>query len=168
MSSVIFAVGERVGNLTVIECLGLQRRYMRWRCACSCGSERIVRSDQLSRARRDAVSMTCAKCAAALAGRAKRTHGASKTRIFAVWRAMVARCHKPGSSSYEKYGARGVRVCREWTDFATFREWSLRSGYGDGLSIDRIDSDGNYEPSNCRWIPLSENGYRAAMKRWRP
>jgi hypothetical protein len=70
---------------------------------------------------------------------------------------MHNRCTRPYVKGYKNYGGRGIRVCAEWHDFATFRDWALSHGYKDGLTIDRIDSNGNYEPDNCRWITLSEN-----------
>lgn len=70
---------------------------------------------------------------------------------------MKRRCENPNMQNYKYYGAKGVRVCDAWHDFPTFKAWAESHGYVDGLSIDRIDSDGNYEPDNCRWITKSEN-----------
>jgi hypothetical protein len=72
---------------------------------------------------------------------------------------MKERCRNPKDTHYIHYGAKGVSVCSEWKDFAVFRAWAVDHGYIEGqrLSIDRIDEDGNYEPANCQWIPLSEN-----------
>jgi hypothetical protein len=67
---------------------------------------------------------------------------------------MRLRCKGTSSKAFEEYGALGVAICREWDSFENFREWAIRSGYRDGLTIDRRDSSGNYEPSNCRWASL--------------
>ena len=85
------------------------------------------------------------------------THGGSKTRLYRIWKQMRIRCHCVTNPTYRFYGARGIKVCAEWEDFAVFREWALSHGYSDELSIDRVNPDGNYRPDNCRWIPRSEN-----------
>lgn len=85
------------------------------------------------------------------------THGQSKTRLYAVWNSMRQRCENEKSSCYERYGGRGIRVCKEWTDsFEAFRDWSLSNGYAAGLTIDRIDNSGDYRPGNCRWTTPKE------------
>ena len=80
-----------------------------------------------------------------------------RTHLYCIWSSMKRRCENPNMQNYKYYGARGVRVCDAWHDFPTFKAWAESHGYVDGLSIDRIDSDGNYEPDNCRWITKSEN-----------
>lgn len=82
----------------------------------------------------------------------QRTHGMSHTRLHNIWLTMRQRCEKPNSSAYPKYGAKGIKVCSEWSVFENFRDWSLSNGYTDNLTIDRINPLGNYEPSNCRWV----------------
>ena len=88
-----------------------------------------------------------------------------RERIYNIWRGMVGRCHNENwNNFYTKtyYRDKGIKVCDEWRyDFETFREWAYENGYQDDLSIDRIDSDGDYCPENCRWITLSENRRRA-------
>lgn len=81
-----------------------------------------------------------------------------KDRIYRIWRNMKTRCYNINHERYYCYGGKGVVVCDEWKDnFINFKEWAFSNGYNDSLTIDRIDSDGNYEPSNCRWISKSLN-----------
>lgn len=80
-----------------------------------------------------------------------------QSRLYKIWVYMKTRCHNPNSGGFHKYGAKGISVCDEWRESSRiFMEWSLSNGYRDGLSIDRIDSRGNYEPSNCRWASNHE------------
>ena len=83
---------------------------------------------------------------------ANRTHGLWGTRIYKLWDAMRWRCKTKAASHYRHYGARRITVCDEWEDVRVFRAWAMGHGYQEGLSLDRIDNDGNYEPGNCRWV----------------
>ena len=77
---------------------------------------------------------------------------------------MKQRCLNPNKHNYHRYGGRGIQVCKEWLRSAPFIEWALNNGYQDNLTIDRIDNDGNYEPSNCRWITNEENQKNRTIK----
>lgn len=87
-------------------------------------------------------------------------------KLYGVWNAMRGRCNSPGTKDYKRYGARGIRVCPEWDDYGAFRAWALSHGFRKGLTLDREDSDGDYEPSNCRFIPKGEQqeNIRRAIK----
>jgi hypothetical protein len=90
--------------------------------------------------------------------RTVRAHGESKTPLYRQWKAMIRRCESPTAHNYKWYGAKGVKVCPEWRDdFMGFRAWAYASGYSHGLELDRIDSDGDYCPENCRYITKKAN-----------
>lgn len=79
--------------------------------------------------------------------------GVATTRLYNIWQHMKGRCHRRTDDHYKWYGGMGVKVCEEWrTDFQAFHDWALSHGYADGLSIDRVDVDGDYCPGNCRWV----------------
>ncbi len=85
------------------------------------------------------------------------------TKLHNEWRSMKARCNIKSCSNYEFYGGRGISVCKEWNDsFETFKKWADTHGYQEGLTLDRIDVNGNYEPSNCRWV---DKGVQARNRR---
>jgi hypothetical protein len=79
-----------------------------------------------------------------------------RARIYVIWKAMRQRCNNPKNDGYHRYGGRGITVCAEWLIFENFYAWAMSHGYADNLSIDRINNDGNYEPSNCRWATPKE------------
>lgn len=78
-----------------------------------------------------------------------------QTRIYRIWVNMKTRCHNPNTAEYHRYGGRGITVCAEWAKFENFYR-DMAQGYSDDLTLDRIDNDGNYEPSNCRWATMQE------------
>ena len=83
-------------------------------------------------------------------------HGMKGERIYTCWLAMRSRCEKPQNKSYKHYGGRGIKLCDEWHDAYVFKEWALQNGYSDDLQIERVNNDGDYEPSNCRWATRVE------------
>ena len=78
-------------------------------------------------------------------------------KLYLVWETMKNRCENPNRAKYKDYGARGIEVCDEWHNTENFCKWALENGYEEGLQIDRIDNNGNYEPNNCRWVTPKEN-----------
>ena len=79
-------------------------------------------------------------------------------KLYNIWLQMKKRCYRKENSNYKWYGAKGIIVCLEWHTYKTFKEWAIEKGYKEGLSIDRINNNGNYEPSNCRWVTKAEQG----------
>lgn len=84
-------------------------------------------------------------------------HGYSKERLYWIYSGMKARCLNKNEPCYKHYGGRGIKICSEWLKgYVFFRSWALSHGYQDNLTIDRLDVNGNYEPSNCRWVTVKE------------
>ena len=98
----------------------------------------------------------------------KRIDGRRNERLYHIYYGMKSRCYNPKTKKYELYGGKGIKICQEWlNDYLCFKKWSYENGYSEnkGLSIDRIDSDKDYEPNNCQWISLSENSAKANIGR---
>jgi hypothetical protein len=87
-------------------------------------------------------------------------HGMHRSRLWRTWVGMISRCKYPSEKCYPRYGGRGIKVCEQWQNFASFMDFALANGYDDSLTIDRIDPDGNYEPSNCQFITRAQNNAR--------
>jgi len=154
--------GMTFGKLTVIERAPNRGRTVMWRCSCSCGKETITTAEGL----KGGTVKSCG-CLRAEANRRRTRHGMSKSKLWDVWESMKSRCYNPNSTSYYNYGGRGISICSEWLNsFESFYSWAIDSGYHEGLSIDRIDVNGNYEPANCRWATDKEQGNNKRNSVW--
>ena len=102
-------------------------------------------------------------------GCARTKHGDYGSKLYWIWSEMKKRCKCKTHSRYKYYGKRGIKVCIEWEDYKPFLQWAIVSGYKEGLTIDRKDNNGNYEPSNCHFITRSENakkGFVDNIRTW--
>ena len=144
--------GKRYGKLTVIS-YEMTNGKAFWKCKCDCGNETLVAGDKLRSGRTK--SCGCIQQAHRKEGFHK-SHGMTDTRLYYEWCNMKSRCNNLKNIMYKNYGGRGIKVCDEWLDFETYMEWALSHGYTDNLTIERVDVNGNYEPSNCKWITNKE------------
>lgn len=121
-----------------------KRKY--WQCLCECGTERAVIAYSL----RHAESTNCGCVGARETSERFTQHGMYKHPAYHSWRQMRHRCNLPTATGYDDYGGRGIRICEEWNDFAAF--WTdMGPTWAPGLTLDRIETNGHYEPRNCRW-----------------
>lgn len=176
--------GQKFNRLTVLKRvdkpLNVKKEQSYWLCKCDCGNERILDSYAFKSGKTK--SCGCYH-------REKQTiHGKQKHHLYRIWCAIIQRCYNPNNQNYNLYGGRGIKLCEEWrNNFQAFYEWSYANGYTDEktengrhkLTIDRINNNRNYEPSNCRWVTPKEqsnntrrnhfitiNGETKTMQQW--
>lgn len=155
--------GEKRGKLTVlgeefslsnVNKIKTTRRWKAVVCRCECGTVLVVSVSNLVHAGQE--NCECGRKEAQVAcGRSRAVHGESRTKLHKRWSCMIERC---AAIDNEYYGGRGISVCEEWrNDYRTFRTWALANGWNPELEIDRINTNGNYEPENCRFVTTAIN-----------
>lgn len=153
----------RFGKLTAIkidhfkDAKRCRRTY--WFCKCDCGNTSIVRSDCLT-------TGNTKSCGCGNTTFREKPNSIKKHKLYRVYWGMRQRCYNSKQKHYDRYGGRGIAVCDEWLNsYESFYEWSMKNGYKEGLTIDRINNDGNYEPSNCRWVTIQEQQKNKTQRR---
>ena len=151
--------GRRFGRLLVIAESGRDKhKNVTWLCRCSCGKEVVKTSGNLVTGH----TLSCGCLASERTSIANTKHGEYGSELYMRWAAMLGRCR----SANQNYGGRGISVCVDWADFSKFRRWAISNGYRKGLSIERKDVNGNYEPENCEWIAPERQQNNTRRSNW--
>ena len=155
--------GERFGRLLVIRDSG-KRAYgshVLWKCKCDCGVIKNIIGYSLT----SGLTKSCGCYQKERVVETFTKHGLAGTKLHEVWHNIKKRCNNPELKDYKNYGERGITICDEWkNDFVAFYEFAIKNGWKESLRIDRIDNNGNYEPSNCRFITHRKNCLNRSFK----
>ena len=144
--------GEKYNRWTIIEEVEKKKGKRYFLCRCDCGTIREVRFIAL----RSGGSKSCGCLRNDKSRERRTTHGKWGTKIYECWHHMKQRCLNENDNNYDYYGGRGISVCEEWMDFENFYEWAIENGYKEGLTLERIDVNGDYCPENCTWVTQAE------------
>lgn len=159
--------GKRFGKLVVLHQHSEKSKSGRicWVCICDCGTIRVIQGNNLQSG--NSKSCGCESSRRKI-GLKSKTHGISDHHpLYVAWINLKHRCFNENDTQYKRYGGRGITVYEGWVhDFRAFYDWSLENGWREGLTIDRINNDGNYEPSNCRWVERKVQNSNRSSNVW--
>lgn len=147
-------IGKKFNYLTVIGFAYNNSHTRCFKCLCDCGNEKTLIPINV-------IAGTVKSCGCMseqlLHDIFWKEDALNKQRLYRIWIGMKGRCYNQNADNYQDYGGRRIKICDEWLkSYDAFKNWAMNNGYSDKLSIDRIDNDGNYEPSNCRWATAKE------------
>jgi hypothetical protein len=149
--------GKKFGKLNVLEFSHKVKKVRYWKCKCDCGNEKVINGFHLKRGKINSCGCLI-KEATRKMGLANKTHGLKHNILYKLWGSIKSRCNNENTENYKMYGARGIKMCEEWSnDPLAFYNWAMNNGYKKGLQIDRIDNYKGYSPDNCRFVTCKEN-----------
>lgn len=152
MSALIERTGHVYGRLVVVSQAPNRGREPCWNCECGCGNTKVVTSRSLKKG--DCKSCGCLDREHRKFGNVKHGMASRRSGIYQSWADAIQRCTNPNIKAYPNYGGRGISVCERWMTFENFLE-DMEAGWYKGMTLDRIDRNGNYEPGNCQWLTRS-------------
>lgn len=159
-------IGKKFGKLYVIEKTNEKAKNngeYKYMCVCDCGKKVLVRGSNLKCGN----SKSCGCTGILKRSYISKGYRAKNIRLYNIYQNIKERCYNENSPAYKNYGNRGIEMCKEWKDdFETFYKWSMKHGYNVNLTIDRIDNNKNYEPSNCRWITIQQQQYNKTTSKY--